>query len=119
MIRQPAFESVANMLAKTFADAGVDFGHQRTLNLTAQLQGYKNYAHYKAEADRKERLAKLSGPAAPTTPEPYPGPTQVEMLRDGLEWLMARTQEVLAGTPVRDMDECLLHAKLLVRNASK
>lgn len=114
MNRQPAVDTVASMLASAFADANVKLGHQKSLNLAAQTQGYKNYAHYKAEADRKATLAAVSAPAPATAPGPTPEQVEIEKLLVALEWLMLRTESVLARKPVRDLDECLSHAKLLL-----
>jgi len=118
MNRQPAVDTVASMLTSAFAEANVKLGHQKSLNLAAQTQGYKNYAHYKAEVDRKGTRAAVSAPA-PAAPEPTPEQLEIEKLRVALEWLVLRTESVLARKPVRDLDECLLHAKLLVGAGSK
>jgi hypothetical protein len=116
MNRKPAVDTVASMLTSAFADANVKLGHQKSLNLAAQTQGYKNYAHYKAEADRKGTLAAVSAPAPVQAAEPEPTAEQreIEKLHIALEWLVLRTEAVLARRPVRDMDECLSHAKLLL-----
>jgi hypothetical protein len=119
MIRQPAFEAVTRTLTQAFADAGVNYGHQRTLNLAAQVQGFKNYAHYLAEVGRKVQLAKPSSAACAAPSNAEYVPTSTELLRDSLEWMTARFEAVLAGRPVRDVDECLAHAKLMMRTATE
>jgi len=121
--RQPAVETVAAMLTTAFAEVNVKLGHQKSLNLAAQSQGFKNYAHYTADADRKANLASVSAtqldaPAPEQSLTATSAEEEVKKLRTALEWLVLRTESVLASRPVRDLDECLVHAKLLVAAGS-
>lgn len=123
MIRQPSLEFVANSLQKEFNGVNVNYGRQNALNLAAKLQGYKNYAHYKVEAGRTvtatppEQLAPpVPAAALPATSEPSAREAALEV---ALQWVVANMESVLSRKPVRDADECLSHAKLLLKQTNQ
>ena len=110
MIRQPDIHSAAAMLRAAFSAESAPLAHQKSLNLAAQLQGYKNWAHAKSVLEA----------SAKATPAPLPVPTAVpeareEELATALEWVCGNYQATLAGKPVRDADECLSYADRLLQ----
>lgn len=108
MIRQPSATKVAELLKEAFQSEGINFGHQKSLNLAARVQGYKNWAHLQKDVSNECASNELS---APLTDNATP---REEQLQEALEWLLSRTERLVAGQPVRDLDECLLHAKRLL-----
>lgn len=116
MIRQPSLEFVANTLQKEFNGVNVNYGRQNALNLASKLQGYKNYAHYKVEAARKPVVAPAEASPSPAAQEPSAREAALEV---ALEWVVANMESVLARKPVRDADECLSHANLLLKRTPR
>ncbi len=49
MVSQPSHDNMASMLVRAFAAEGVAYGRQKSLNLAAQLLGFKNLAHLRKE----------------------------------------------------------------------
>lgn len=111
MIRQPVATKVAEMLVKAFADEGVKLSHQKSLNLAAQVKGYKNWAHL-----NKDEQAQ---PACAPSGEATPPETNSKDCLDSLEWLTSRFKALLEGKPVRDADECLAHVEQLLKTKSE
>jgi hypothetical protein len=62
MNRIPTFTTQTKLIADAFATAGTTMGHQQTLELVAQLQGYRDYNTYLAEQKKpKKQEAKFNG----------------------------------------------------------
>ncbi|MDO8415175.1 MAG: glyoxalase superfamily protein [Agitococcus sp.] len=62
MKRTPTFTTQTKLIADAFATAGTTMGHQQTLELVAQLQGYRDYNTYLAEQKRpKKQESKFNG----------------------------------------------------------
>lgn len=114
MIRQPSFETTVETLTKQFKAMNANYTHQGLLNLVAQVHGYKNYAHYKAETDRMDSPAKATAASVPSAPQEST-PSREAKLEIALNWVVVNFESVLARHCVRDVDECLSHAKLLLK----
>jgi hypothetical protein len=104
MIRQPEVKTAAAMLRAAFAEEGVTLSHQKSLNLAARVNGFKNWAHAQATP------ADLPTAAPAATSDP----SRESELAVALEWVSRNYVTTLSGKPVRDADECLSYASKLL-----
>lgn len=82
MLRTPEPKERAKLLVKLLKDAGLELGHQKSLAIVAQLEGYRNWNAMEA-AQSKASQATVASKVEPAMPE-------------GIEHLMAAAEKVVS-----------------------
>lgn len=130
MVRQPDIATAANLLRTELAKDGHRLGHQKALDLTARLFGYKNLAHYRAtipeaptvaeavglpagltQADFDRAVKRLAGPAPQGSDPRFPRSEWVRDTENRLDyWPWVATRMAQVGEDITALEVTALGA---------